>query len=229
MRAAIVALAVLLMGAGVAEAAGGRADLLERAPVLSGARVVEPGDTLVVTDAVKNCGRRRARAARTRFLLSRDALPGADDLVLGERRTPRLRRRRTSRRVVTLIVPAAVEPGAWTLIACADATRRVRERRERDNCRAALLGLRVPAPPPPPLPPAPAPPPAQVPRAIEPPPAPDPEPPPQPTGRAAIEDCDPSVADAEDPAGAFTAMFAATTLGWTGGDSTLSAMLPGGE
>jgi CARDB len=232
-RASLAAVLALLAAPAAAEAARptSRADLRQAAPVVAGARVVEPGGTLSVTDVVRNAGRRRARATTTRFLLSRDVLPSLDDLVLGTRRTPRLRPRRASRRTIALRVPA-LDPGAWFLIACADAPRRVRELRERDNCRAALLPLRVPFPPPPPLPPPP-PPPAPAPRVAEPapppPPPPEPEPAPPSTDLASIEDCDPIPPPDDAPAAAFTAMFAATTRGWTGGDGTFSVRLPGGD
>ena len=183
-----------------------------------------------MVDSVRNAGRRRAAATRTRFLLSRDAVASADDLVLGERRTPRLRPRRESRRTLTLRLPA-LGPGAWTLVACADAPRRVRERRERDNCRAALLPLHVPfrPAPPPPSPPPPAPRAAEPPSPPPPPPEPEPSPPPPPSGIASIADCDPAIPEDDAPAGEFSSMFAATTSGWTGGDGTFSVRLPGGD
>lgn len=226
---------VLLLAAPATAAAAPRADLRQSAPVVDGTRTVRAGAAMTVVDAVRNAGRRRARSTRTRLLISRDAVSSLDDVVLGERRTPRLRPRRASRRTLSLRLPA-LDPGTWFVIACADALRRVRERRERDNCRAALLPLRVPfpppLPPPSPLPPAPA---APDPRAAEPraadpaPPAPEPEPPPPSTELASIEDCDPATPEDHAPAAAFTAMFAATTRGWTGGDGTFSVRLPGGD
>jgi hypothetical protein len=121
---------------------------------------------------------------------------------------------------VTLRLPAGVAPGTWRLLACVAG-----------RCRAAVLRVRIPfprvlAPPPPPPPP---PPPEPAPRvAEEPPPAPEPEPEPS-TDRAGIEDCGVIVAADDDPAEAFTAMFAQTTKGWTGGDATFSVELPDGR
>ena len=44
-----------------------------------------------------------------------------------------------------------------------------------------------------------------------------------------MRDCDAVTPDPDEPADAFTAMFAATTSGWTGGDGTFSVPLASGE
>jgi hypothetical protein len=145
---------------------------------------------------------------------------GAGWVVVGSRSVPRLRPRGVSRRTVTLRLPATLSPGAWSVVACVG-----------DDCRTSLLPLRVPFPPPPPAPPPPPPPapppPAPVERAAEPDPPAEPEPPT--TDRAALEDCGPEIPEDDAPAAGFTAMFAATTTGWTGGDGTFSVRLPSGE
>lgn len=115
-------------------------------PDLAVARVTASGVTASCSDKgcrvrltararVVNRGSRRARATKLGFLLSRDARPDSDDRTAGSRRIAATRggRRRTARVALTF---ARVEPGVHRLIACADVTRRVRERREGNNCRA---------------------------------------------------------------------------------------------
>ena len=218
--AARVALAVLLA---LALAAPAQAALEQKAPRVDGPRVLPAsGGTLTVVDVARNDGRRRTRARRTRFLLSRDAVASADDVVLGRRRVPRLRRGRSSRRKLSLTVPA-VAAGTWRLLACSR------------RCRPAVLRLVVLAPPPPPSPPAPPPPPPEepgpLPRTETPLDLPlleaPPEPPqPGPRDPANVRDCEAVTPDPDEPADAFTAMFAGTTSGWTGGDGTFSVPWP---
>jgi hypothetical protein len=227
-RASLLAAAVLIVAAPGVGAAG-RPDLRQVAPKLVGPR---SGPTVRVIDEVRNVGRRRARATRTRFVLSRDRRRSGDDVLLGQRRVPALSRRRSSRRRLTLRLPADLAGGTWRLLACADATRRVRERRERNNCRAARRVLRVPGPaPPPPGPPQPPPQPSPAARLL---PIPifllEPNrPPPATTDPASIDDCGVTVPPDNAGAEAFTAMFRQATAGWTGGDGTFSTRLPGGE
>jgi hypothetical protein len=216
------ALAALLA---LALAAPAEAALQQKAPRIEGPRVLPAaGGTLTVVDVARNAGRRRTRATRTRFLLSRDAFASADDVVLGRRKVPRLRHGRASRRTLVLAVPP-LTAGTWRLIACSR------------RCRAAVLRLVVlapPAPPPPPPPPPPDTPPSQEPRAdqtvvlptLDLGPGP---PPPGPRDPASVRDCDPVTPEDGEPAAAFTEMFAAARLGWTGGDGTFSLRLPSGE
>ena len=232
----LAALLATLVVPTAALAAKPRPDLWPAPPRILGGSEVVPGGTLRVTDAVRNRGRRRAPATVSRFVLSGDRTAGEDDVVLGRRAVAALRRGRTSRRTLALRVPASARPGLWHLIVCADARRRVRERRERDNCRAATLPFRLSAPPEPEPPPAEQSPPAESATAapVEPQALPLPllaapaQPGPRPTGPASIKDCEPDIPADDAPAEEFTAMFAATEKGWTGGDATLSARLPDG-
>jgi hypothetical protein len=78
------------------------------------------------------------RAARSSLLLvmSRDTVRSADDGPLGSVRTPGLRPR-TSRVLSTSLALPTGASGTWYVLACADAERQVRERKERNNCRAS--------------------------------------------------------------------------------------------
>jgi hypothetical protein len=211
---AAAVLAVLAADASAWGAAQPRAVLRGAAPLVLAPRTVTPGGAVRVVDVVRNRGRRRSARTQTRFALTRDGV----ELPLGARVVPRLRPGAASRRTLTLAVPLTATPGEWTVIAC------VRQRR----CRASLLRVRIPVPPqaPPRRPPAPL-----EDRIVEPlpPPASDTPPPPAFTGLARVEDCGPAIPADDAPASAFTAMFAATTTGWTGADATFSVRLPDGD
>ena len=231
----LAVLAAVLAAAPAAGAAPRRPDLAASAPRIVGARTLEPGAALTIAYTVANRGRRRAPPSRARLRLVRAGHPA---VRLVEPRVARLARGGVARGSVEARVPEGLAPGAWRLVACADARRRVRERRERNNCRAALLPLRVPAPPVPEPPPVEQPPPADqsadarvddqplpIPIPLLTPPS---QPGPRPTTPASVTDCEPDIPAATAPAEEFTSMFAATETGWTGGDGTFSVELPDG-
>ena len=106
-----------------------------------------PGSRLTASATVRNAGDRTAPATRLGFYLSRDRRKGSGDFRLRPRPRVRARRPRSRARLLrTLTVPRGVPPGSYALLACADDTRRVRERRERNNCRSASRRLRIIAP-----------------------------------------------------------------------------------
>ena len=106
-----------------------------------------PGSRLTGSATVRNAGDRTAPATRLGFYLSRDRRKGRGDFRLRPRPRVRARRPRSRQRLLrTLTVPRGVPAGNYALIACADDTRRVLERRERNNCRSARRRLRVIAP-----------------------------------------------------------------------------------
>jgi hypothetical protein len=161
---------------------------------------------------------RVAAPKKTTVVLSRDARRTRGDRVV--RRTGRLRIR----------LPATLAPGRWRVLAC-----------RRRRCRVVrTVTVVAPAPPQPVAPPAftpvPAvlapPPPLPLPAPEPPPPPPPAPPPPEPPADPAagpILECDLPPAADDAPAGAFTDLFAASRRGWTGGDGTFSAGLPGGR
>ena len=106
-----------------------------------------PGSRMTASATVRNAGDRTARPTRLGFYLSRDRRKGRGDFRLRPRPLVRARRPRSRARLLrTLTVPRGVPPGNYALVACADDTRRVRERRERNNCRSARRRLRIIAP-----------------------------------------------------------------------------------
>ncbi len=107
---------------------------------------VAPGSLFRVRDRVLNAGRARSRSFTMRYLLSRDRRRGRDLTLRGGRRVGRLRARRSSTRSTRVRVPAGTPAGRWWVLACADPRRRIRERRERNNCRASVRRVLVAAP-----------------------------------------------------------------------------------
>jgi hypothetical protein len=165
---ALIAIALLVAASASAwtGASAPRPDLVVRS-LTSSPQTVAPREALTVTFAVGNIGKRTARASVAAAYLSRDKTKGKGD----GRLTPassvaRLKPRKSARRTATLVIPPETDIGPWFVIVCADDTGRVREAKEKNNCRAATtptLVTKVPPPPPPPAPhtapPPPAPPP----------------------------------------------------------------------
>lgn len=140
--AAAVTLAALI-AAGPAMAA--RPDL-RVTRVSIGAGSVNPGGTVRLGDTTRNTGRARAGRSRTAYLLSPDATASRSDLRLGSRSVRALRARRSSKGTVKGRVPSSARPGSWFVIACADRAHRVRESKERNNCRPSASRLVVNGP-----------------------------------------------------------------------------------
>ena len=141
-RSALAALLVLALLASAAVPAAGEAAAKRRADL----RIVQldlpatapSAGAIVVRAKVANTGR-RARASVLRLLLSRDGRADPRDAVLGRRAIPGLKPGKAAAHRASVKLPAVT--GAWRLIACADATRKVRERNERNNCRARGVTL----------------------------------------------------------------------------------------
>jgi len=120
------------------------ADVEARAPA-----PIRPGAKLGVPTAVRNEGTRRARASSVRFYLSEDRTRG-DDIALASATTVHaLRAGRREAFTASVRVPARIENGRYHVLACADSSHRVAERREGNNCRASAgrVMIRRPIPP----------------------------------------------------------------------------------
>jgi hypothetical protein len=154
MLGAGVVLAAALVTAAPASGAG-RADMeVARAKSLSatvtGCDASGCGVRLLASAHVANTGSRRAGRTRVGFFLSSDARRDAADRAVGRLRVKPIARGRRRVAVKTFTL-GGIAPGTYRVIACADVTRRVRERQERDNCRAsAPFTIKGSAPPPPP-------------------------------------------------------------------------------
>lgn len=144
-RARRTAVALVALGMGVATlsvvgapgavAAPKRADL-QVSKVGKPPASVRYGDSFGLGAVVANRGRAAAKRSQLRVHLSRDTSVGRGDVVgatVPVKRIPARRSKTVSGRVR---VPADAR-GTYWVIACADATRKVRESRERNNCRVA--------------------------------------------------------------------------------------------
>lgn len=104
---------------------------------------VRAGEKLTVVESTANKGKGKAAASKTAYFLSLDAKATGVDRRLGQRKLKRLRPGTKSSATTSLLVPATTKPGAYELLACADAGRAVKEKGERNNCRAASLAVRA--------------------------------------------------------------------------------------
>jgi len=118
-----------------------KADLVERQLGNPPAQL-SAGESFMVGDVAANRGPAGARWSVTRYYL----VGGGTVLPAGARRVPALKNRHRSRGRVHLSIPASAPEGSYSLLACVDATRRVTERNERNNCRAARGRVVVPGP-----------------------------------------------------------------------------------
>jgi hypothetical protein len=109
---------------------------------------------VAVTARVVNRGTRRAARTKLAFFLSRDGRRDRGD-VEGLRAPVRAIRGGRARSADVAVSLTGVAPGVYRLIACADVARRIRERGERNNCRASrAFTVRAPLVEPPLAPPA---------------------------------------------------------------------------
>ena len=129
-------LAVGAMTVAAAPALAASADLVVT-KVLLGSTSVRAGHSLEVTDVTANQGNARAGASVTKYYLSRDRTRGSHDVLLGKRSVGRLGPGKHSRGSVTVTVPKATAATTYHVIACADGSRKVAEKREGNNCLAS--------------------------------------------------------------------------------------------
>ena len=107
---------------------------------------VTRGTAMKVTAKVANTGTKTAGASTTRFHLSTDAKFSTNDRVLTSRSTPSLAAGKSATVTSSPTVPNATPPGSYHLIACADATKKVTERSEVNNCRTATRRVTIETP-----------------------------------------------------------------------------------
>jgi len=104
-----------------------------------------PGAAFTIADTVRNVGRRRARASTTGYLLSLEAVRTADDTLLGTRVVKRLKPKKSAKGTAPIRLPLGTPTGRYVILACADVKRKVKESREKNNCRpAGRLSVSVP-------------------------------------------------------------------------------------
>ncbi len=144
--ALVSALTSALIGLPTAARAATRPDLTVSALTLTTRHLVR-GGALRVTETTHDAGA-TAPSTWTRYWLSRDRTHSTSDRLLGSRAVPKLRPARHSSFAKSWTIPASTGTGTWYVVACADASHKVRESRESNNCRAsASLTVTAPAPP----------------------------------------------------------------------------------
>lgn len=105
---------------------------------------VAPGAVFTLRVTTVNGGTRRARRSTARAYLSRDSRRGnGDPRLVPAASVPLLKPGKSVRRAVKVTVPGSTAAGRWYLIVCADDTRRVRERNDRNNCRTSQRRMSV--------------------------------------------------------------------------------------
>jgi hypothetical protein len=130
-----------VLAAAAPASAAGRADMeVARTKSLSatvtGCDAAGCSIRLLASAHVANSGSRRASKTRVGFFLSRDASRDAGDIAVGRLRVKAIAGGRRSVAVETFSL-GGIAPAEYRVIACADITRRIRERREGNNCRAS--------------------------------------------------------------------------------------------
>lgn len=149
---------VVLVAQGSAAAKKPKAELVVT-KVGSPPATLPEGTSLTVSDKVKN-RRSKAKRSENAYLLSFDKFRDRADVeLIGSRKVPKLKRGKSSKGTAELTVPSRVPRGEYRLLVCADATERVRERSESNNCKASRGKATVPNNPPPDNPPPDNPPP----------------------------------------------------------------------
>ena len=135
-------LCVLAISAGTAQAAPAKKKPDLRAGTVAAPGFARIGDDVSLSVVVANAGGRVGRKTKARVYLSPDRRRSKGDLALRSVSVPRL----ASRARVSVTTAARLPKGLTGtryVIACADAAARVRERNERNNCRAARTPLTI--------------------------------------------------------------------------------------
>lgn len=98
-------------------------------------------------DTTTNTGRRKAKASITKYFLSGNTTFEDDDLALtGGHLVPKLLKKSSSHQSTNVGIPSDTADGSYYLIACADATFLVKEKKENENCRTSTTQVVVSAP-----------------------------------------------------------------------------------
>jgi hypothetical protein len=131
----VIAVGLFAAHGPAAEAAPKRADL-SVTTIGAAPAVALPGASFGVTATVANRGRAAASPTKLTVYLSKDKRLGAGDLAGGTVTVTKVAPGRKQAVTVKAKVPAKATGGYWVL-ACADATKKVREASEKNNCRTS--------------------------------------------------------------------------------------------
>lgn len=143
---AVIALTMLSVGS-YALSARGKPDLVTTAV---SAAVAQPaaGGVIKIRYRLWNRGKVAAKPTATGFYLSADSRRSRGDYRFrGRRRQNRLKPEGRARGRAKLAVPSKVPRGVYFVLVCADDTKQVRERSERNNCRGSRSAVGLPGAP----------------------------------------------------------------------------------
>lgn len=142
--ATVLGASLMTVGTGPgAAAAGKRADLVV-ASVGKPPATVKHGSSFNLGATVANKGRGAAKPSSLRFYLSRDRARSADDITGGTVAVKKVKPRKKKTVSGKVNVPWEASGKYW-VIACADATRKVKETKEGNNCRVSKTQVDVDA------------------------------------------------------------------------------------
>lgn len=150
-RRAAVAVAMALGASLMAVGAGPSAGAAPRGPDLVVAAVgtppakARPGGRFDLGATVANKGRGTAKPSTLRLYLSLDRTRGRGDLAAGSIAVKKLKPRKKTAVRGRVAVPIGTPDGTYWVLACADATNRVKESKETNNCRATRTQVSVSA------------------------------------------------------------------------------------
>jgi subtilase family serine protease len=100
-----------------------------------------PGNTITVTNTVRNQGGSGTRLSTIRFYLSTNAAFGLGDVLLGSRAVPALAAGASNTAATALTVPIGTARGTYFLLAVSDATKVVTEARETNNVKSRAFTI----------------------------------------------------------------------------------------
>lgn len=137
----VVTVGLLATQGPVAMAAPKRADLAVT-KIGAAPATAQAGSTVTVAATVANRGRAAAPATRLTVYLSTDKRPGTGDVAVGSAAVKKLKAGKKQAVRARATLPATAG-GAYWLIACADAAKKVKEPGEKDNCRTSKSQVTV--------------------------------------------------------------------------------------
>ena len=99
------------------------------------------GQTISITDTVKNIGGGSASASQTHFYLSKNSTLDASDVLLGARNVGEVAAGASSAGLTAVVIPSGTAAGTWYIIGKADGAEVVPETSESNN--TFLRGFRI--------------------------------------------------------------------------------------
>lgn len=135
-----LALFTMLALASSVQAAAPRANLAA-SKLTATPTTLQVGARIAAAVKVSNGGLATARKTKTFFLLSADDRRSGDDLRLASVSTAKLKVTKSRTVKFSGAIPAETPVGKRFLLACADGTRTVREKSERDNCKSVAITI----------------------------------------------------------------------------------------